>query len=69
MKLTTQQQRVVRAALLFAVHGDDDAWSSLSPSEEDTAQDMLDELPEFGFGDDDDDDVTEDEEDYEDEED
>ena len=26
MKLTAQQQRVVRAALLFAIHGDDDAW-------------------------------------------
>lgn len=69
MKLTAQQQRVVRAALLFAIHGDDDAWSALSPSDEDAAHDLLDELPEFDFDADDDTEDEDDEEEYEDDED
>ena len=46
MRLSATELKVVRAALLFAVHGDDSAWSALSAGDEDIAEDLLDLIPE-----------------------
>jgi len=46
LRLSAAELKVVRAALLLAIHGDDSAWSALSADEEDTAEDLLDLIPE-----------------------
>lgn len=55
MKLSTTELKVVRAALLLAIHGDDSAWTALNSNEEDIASDLLDSIPDpMDLGEDDD---------------
>jgi hypothetical protein len=52
---------------MLAVHGDDAAWTALSPEDDDTAEDLLDLIPEPmtpGGDSDDEDSDDEDDEDY-----
>jgi hypothetical protein len=45
VKLSVRELRIVRAALLMALDGDDSAWDSLSPSDTDLAGNLLDAIP------------------------
>lgn len=47
MNLSVRELRVVRAALLMALEGDDSAWESLSPSDTDLAENLLDAIPDL----------------------
>ncbi|NBR00416.1 MAG: hypothetical protein EBT79_02470 [Actinobacteria bacterium] len=61
MYLSIRELRVVRAALMLAVHDDSAAWVALSSDEEDLAQNLLDLIPEPITPDDDDEDEEEEE--------
>jgi hypothetical protein len=71
MKFSESDLRILRAALVFGVEGDDDAWSDLTPEDMERAEEILETLneevgePEEDWLDDEDDD--EDAEDDEDE--
>lgn len=47
VNLSVRELRVVRAALLMALEGDDSAWESLSPSDTDLAENLLDAIPDL----------------------
>lgn len=67
MNLSVRELRVVRAALLMALEGDDSAWDALTPSDTDLAENLLDTIPDLSPAEDmlDGDDAEEDEdEDY-----
>lgn len=47
MNLSVRELRVVRAAILLALEGDDSAWHALSSSDTDLAVDLLDTIPDM----------------------
>ncbi len=46
MRLSSAELRVVRAALVLAVHGEYKAWDALSYDDEGLARNLLDLIPE-----------------------
>lgn len=47
MNLSVRELRVIRAALQLALEGDDSAWESLTPSDTDLAENLLDTIPDL----------------------
>ena len=47
MNLSVRELRVIRAALQLALDGDDSAWESLTPSDIDLAENLLDAIPDL----------------------
>ena len=47
MNLSVRELRVIRAALQLALDGDDSAWESLTQSDTDLAEDLLDAIPDL----------------------
>lgn len=47
VNLSVRELRVIRAALQLALEGDDSAWESLTPSDTDLAENLLDTIPDL----------------------